>query len=430
MSIKPLENEIETNIKHSRTKSASLTARLPPRPGYGTQGREVLLWTNHLELVSYGKQVLHRYSIDILPDNSGRRPGGKKARRLVELLLEEHLSQDAARIATDFKSNLVSSTELDIAKDSYNVVHRVEGEDDAPANARRYQIRLLRTGSLTVSELLDDLTSTNATGLFGSREETIQALNIVVGHYPKAASHIASIGANRHYGLTGADRMTLGAGLAAIRGFLISVRAATGRLLLNIQVKNGAFYEDGPLERLMADYLKRNGPNLVKLANFVKKLSINVTHIVRRNRTGRQIPRIKVITGVATRNDGASLPHPPIIQGYGAGPKDVRFWLESLSEASSSATAMPGAGSKNKKKAPKSGPVPPPNGRYINVYDFFFSGIESLPIIGPDANDYQNTTSPSRSLAYQLSMWVRGTTPSIFPPRSVLSCLARPRTRN
>jgi len=335
------------------------------------------LWTNYFELVSYGNQVLYRYSIDILPDHSGRRPSGKKARRLVKLLLEEHLSQYAARIATDFKSNLVSSTELDIAEDSYDVVYRVEGEDDAPANARHYHIRLLHTGSLTVSELLDDLTSTNATGLYGSREEIIQALNMVVGHHPKAASHIASIGANRHYGLTAAasDRMTLGAGLAAIRGFLISVRAATGRLLLNIQVKNGAFYEDGPLERLMAAYLESNGHNLVKLANFVKKLSINVTHIVRRNRAGHQIPRIKVVTGVATKNDGIALPHPPIVRGYGAGPKDVSFWLESTSESSSSATSKPGTGSKNKKKAPKSGLVPPPNGRYINVYDFFSSGV-------------------------------------------------------
>lgn len=390
MSIKTLENEIETNISLLRTKSSSRTTRLPPRPGYGTQGKEVILWTNYFELVSYGNQVLHRYSIDILPDHSGRRPGGKKARRLVELLLEEHLAQYTTRIATDFKSNLVSSTELDITEDSYDVVYRVEGEDDAPANARHYHIRLLRTGSLTVSELLDDLTSTNATGLFGSREEIIQALNMVVGHHPKAASHIASIGANRHYGLTAAasDRMTLGAGLAAIRGFFISVRAATGRLLLNIQVKNGAFYEDGPLERLMAAYLESNGHNLVKLANFIKKLSINVTHIVRRNSAGRQIPRFKVITGVATKNDGSALSHPPIVGGYGAGPKDVRFWLESTSESSSAATARPGTGTKHKKKAPKLGPVAPPNGRYISVYDFFSSGVESLPIMGPYANDH------------------------------------------
>ena len=86
---------------------------------------------------------------------AGRRPAGKKARRVVELLLEEHLAQYNAGIATDFKSNLVSSAELDVDQGGYDIVYRTEGEDDPQANARRNRARLMRTASLTVSELLD-----------------------------------------------------------------------------------------------------------------------------------------------------------------------------------------------------------------------------------------------------------------------------------
>ena len=65
--------------------------------------------------------------------------------------------------------------------------------------------------------------------LFSSKDEIIQALNILVGHHPKAATAIALIGANKHFELAGAGTETfrLGAGLIALRGFFVSVRAAT-----------------------------------------------------------------------------------------------------------------------------------------------------------------------------------------------------------
>jgi len=121
-----------------------------------------------------------------------------------------------------------------------------------------------------VSELVDYLTSSHASALFGSREEIIQVLNIVVGHHPKTASNIFSVGANKHFELApaGSETMSLGARLQAVRGFFISVQAATARVLLNVQVKHVACYDDGPLDRLMLAYLDQNGRNMVRLGNF------------------------------------------------------------------------------------------------------------------------------------------------------------------
>ncbi|KAH7002693.1 hypothetical protein B0J12DRAFT_94799 [Macrophomina phaseolina] len=184
-----IENESETAARLARTKSTQKkfqsSASLPQRPGFGTQGREVMLWTNYFELVSNGGLLLHRYNIEVLPDQAGRRPTGKKVKRIIELLLEEYLAQHGYNIATDFKSTIISRIELDVDQDGYSLRYRAEHEDDPAPNARLYQIRLQATGTLTVSELIDYLTSTQAGSLFGSKDEIIQALNIVraLTHY-------------------------------------------------------------------------------------------------------------------------------------------------------------------------------------------------------------------------------------------------------
>lgn len=135
---------------------------------------------------------------------------------------------------------------------------------------------------LTVSELVNYLTSSQVGSMFGSKKEIIQALNIVVGHHLKAASIITTVAANRHFDRNPGphDKMSLGAGLQAIRSFFMSVRAATARILVNVQVNNMAFYDEGPLGGIMYLYMQQNGPNKLNLANSFKTLSVHITHII------------------------------------------------------------------------------------------------------------------------------------------------------
>lgn len=77
--------------------------------------------------------------------------------------------------------------------------------------------------------------------------DVIRALNIIIGHQPKAAADIASVGANKHFQVESRGNLDLGAGLTALRGFFVIVRAATGHLLVNVQVKHAAMYTDGLL---------------------------------------------------------------------------------------------------------------------------------------------------------------------------------------
>ena len=365
-----IENKSAVEVKTSKRSETK-----PQRPGYGVKGKEVVLWTNYFNLYANKDLELYRYSIEIVADGRGRVPVGKKAKRIIELLLEEHLIPQGYNVATDFKSNLISKEELDQQNEEFIVTYRFENEDVPAPNAAQYRCRIQFTGSLTLSELLNHLTSTQAGLMFGSKDEIIQALNIVLGHTPKADPSIATIAASRHFATSPSaqDRMSLGAGLQVIRGFFMSVRAATARVLVNVQVKNMAFYDEGPLDKLMMAYMSANGPNKVNLLKFVKRLSIDVTHIVKRNRQGQLIPRLKTVQGFATKDDGRNLARPPIVAQFGAGAKEVQFFLEDSSGASSSQAApATGGGAKKGKKGVKAGPPPPSSaGRYISVFDFF-----------------------------------------------------------
>lgn len=344
-------------------------------------GKKVLLWANYFQLTPTGDLALYRYTFEVTIDGGGNNPKGKKVKQIVQLFLQEHLQAYQNEIATDFKSTLVSRQKFDVWPEGYPVAYRNELEDDPAPNAKQYRVKVQYTNTLTVSELVDHLTSSQASSVFGSKEEVIQALNIIVGHHPKIVPPITNVGANRHCDRNPEpkDTMSLGAGLQAIRGFFVSVRAATARILVNVQVKNIAFYQEGPLDRLMGVYRQHTGGSVVDLAKFMKKLSVDVTHITRKNKRGQNIPRVKTIQNLATRDDGTNLEHRPQVPQFGAGSKEVKFWLDSAGQGASEGAKDQGSGKKGK-KAPKPASAPSSQGKYISVYDFFKqSKCRSLP---------------------------------------------------
>lgn len=345
-------------------------ARMPQRPGFGTQGRKVMLWANSFPLVLKGDVQLYRYSIDILPDDERSKvPTGKKAKRVVTLLLEDHFHDKKLGLASDFKSSLISATKLELIEAGYKVLYRGDYEDEHAGGAPTYYVRLQSTGTVFASELVNYLTSTGAGALLGSKDEIIQGLNIVMGHTPKAAIGVSSIGSSKHFQLATVEKTDLGAGLTALQGFFFSVRAATARVIVNVQIKNAAFYNEGPLERLMQAYLDEIGPNKTKLSNFLRRVSVNVTHIKRKNKKGHVVPRVKQIAGLATRDDGHNDANPPRVREFGAGAKDVLFYLAGPDEGNSDKAES----SKKKGKRPAiTGPEPPVSrGKYISVFEFF-----------------------------------------------------------
>lgn len=371
--------------------SLTLTNTMPARPAYGTKGTPIKVWANYVEMVPRSTLVLYSYDVaEIHPECTG-----KKRSRLINLMMTEapELADYRDDIVTDFKSTMISRKKLELANERINVTYRAEDEDEPKARATTYTIACKFTKTLTTQSLMEYLTSTDLSvvGQYDSKLEIVQALNIFLKHYVKSANNLATIGASKSFSTAvNADTADLGSGLKAIRGFFTSVRAATNRILVNINVSHGAFYQEGELSRLMDAYGLRN---LRSLEKFVKKVRVRTTHLKAKiNKKGLEVPRVKTIYGLAAveKRRWSHLAHPPRISAFGAGPKNVEFWLNEDAPSAPKPASVPGAEpsqstpkKKGKGKGGKgkgasdpaaAGPAPPGQsdaGQYISVYDFF-----------------------------------------------------------
>lgn len=357
-----------------------LDAKFPHRPGYGTRGNEVILWANYFEMVPGPNLLLYRYNVDVQPAATGKKLG-----QIINLLLQLPEYRGFRNdIVTDFKSTLVSRRRLSPELAQVTVTYRAEGEDEPRANAQDYRLRVGQTGTLTVSELTDHLTSTNMSTAYADKLPVLQALNIFLGHYAKSSSMIATAGSSKSFSLhPDSPKLDLGAGLSALRGFFSSVRVATCRILVNVNISHGAFYSAIRLDLLMQKHATAHNYNRVKMESFLKRLRVKATHLgEKKNKTGESIPRVKTIFGLANSADGRGLPNPPQVQSFGAGARDVRFFLDNSSEAPSSSStgqAAETSASTKKGKGKKSpGQSDPQGGRYISVFDYFNNGICSV----------------------------------------------------
>ncbi|KAJ5083295.1 hypothetical protein N7456_012722, partial [Penicillium angulare] len=365
--VEKIENDTAKALVGVKKKSDVM---YPVRPGYGTLGKPVTLYANYLAFTSVGKP-LFRYHVAVGKEQ-GRDVPPKKARQIVRLLLEEHFPQNLNNIATDYRSNLIACVDLDLPGDKvFNVRYKTETDPEYPQDPKVFAVTVGPTGTLDPDALVNYLTSSNINGPLGHHEQIVQALNVIMGHHPKTDPSVVSVGANKHYSMDAdiVERMNLGGGLEALRGFFVSVRAATARVLLNVQVKYLACYQEGPLPMVIGEYYRTNSRNTYRLEAFLKRMRVRPNHIVRKTSSGKPRPLpIKTIAGLATPGDGRSSPNPPKVTKSGAGPFDVHFFLDAPSPKSSPGQPAEGKGKKGK-KAPKAGPVQ--DGQYISVAAYF-----------------------------------------------------------
>ncbi|KAJ6029801.1 hypothetical protein N7499_012209 [Penicillium canescens] len=380
------ENDLAKDLAMGGQK-APRQAKYPERPGYGTAGRPVTLYANYLPLSLPNKQ-LFRYHISIAADSAGRSaPVGKKARQIVRLLLEEHFPHEKKSIASDFRSTLVSYVKL--TEGNFDVRYKEDLENDYPETPRVHSVTIQYTGDINPADLMNYLRSTNAGAMLEYKEEIVAALNVIIGHHPKTDDGVVSVGANRHYSIRQdtMESFNLGGGLSVLRGYFVSARAATARVLLNMQIKYIACYSEGPLANMIQGYGNRNTYYLEK---FLKNLRVRITHIARKNSRGQPRPRIKPIYGLANRGDGASSANPPKVTRHGAGPNDVEFFINESSPQRVSVPGAPEPKDKKGKKAPRLGPAEA--GRYTTVAAFFkreynMSLDPNLPVVNVGSHD-------------------------------------------
>lgn len=311
-----------------------------------------------MELIPPPDLTLYRYQIDIAPSVDGR-----KLEQVVRCLLEtKELEPVQSDLVTDFKSTLLSRKRLATDNSVVKVPYRLEGEDepapDAPSDSRKvFTVTLKYTNTLKVAELLDYLTSSNISQGYIDKAPMLQALNIFLNHYSKSTSGLATVGANRNFSMasnTQENTLSFENGLSAVRGFFSSVRAATARILVNVNVSHAVFYDANDLASLI-----RNKNSKV-VHDLILSLRVEVTHLrPRTNKRGQRFLRAKKICDLARPGDGKGSQHPPIVPSYGAGPREVKFFMD-----------VPGNdGDSQPQKRQK--PSEPRQQGYVSVFDYF-----------------------------------------------------------
>lgn len=277
---------------------------LPSRPSYGTRGRAIVLRTNFLTLKPKPGLVLYRYNIEVEPaiKNPTGGPNRRKTRRLIELLIASN--NQLRDVATDYGKFIITATKLPLKDNTISLNQKFyEIEDSGPGpKSTTHKVKITLDGRLEFKQLVDYLDGEGSGGLtLEDKGKFLQALNIIMTRTANQNPHIYGGGIRNKFYTYPMDldrpgaSFKLGGGLVALKGFYTSVRTSTGRLLVNINVANAAFYPAINLLGLM----RLHTPDMANdgrsgLEGFITKLKVSHTYI---KEIGKNIKRVKTVQG-------------------------------------------------------------------------------------------------------------------------------------
>lgn len=274
------------------------------------------LWANYFELMPEKTQQYERYTINFVKGKNKDVPTGQKLKKCVRLLLKE--LPDTVPVVSDYRSTILTPITLPYRDKTFLI--RYSENESGPD----YKFKVEHTGTLTFQDLLDYLVSTNLTREKPStKEEIIQATNIILASGMKSNPQIITK-RNKYFPAGGnlMEKWLLCVGLEAFRGFFMSVRAATGRILLNVQVQHVAVWQEMPMMELLRWLRDKMG--YPEISVMIAGIWVRATHL------GNKLRRV---AGVALENDGREAKHPPKVPRNGANANEVQFWKDSAESA-------------------------------------------------------------------------------------------------
>jgi eukaryotic translation initiation factor 2C len=299
-----VEKAEDAIVRNKELSSKSLTTTdkppFPSRPGYGNVGRSIVLRTNYFHVIPKEQQLLHRYVVQFSPVASSPR----RERRLFTLLFESPIFEAVRNsVATDYSSIIISPERLPLPPDGEAerfVITYLDADEDAPRpNAVEHTVFLQASGTLNVADLMRYLSSTAKDARYERLEEMTQALNIIMTRHANTTAGVISLSGNKFFPII-KDQTSLDGGLVFIRGYYTSVRRATLRVLLNLNVCNAAFYQPISLFDLISKHrhqlqLDSSDSGWSKVEQFIGKVRVETNYL--RNRAGERVRRFKTVLG-------------------------------------------------------------------------------------------------------------------------------------
>ena len=252
---------------------------MPHRPDYGTLGQQVEILANYFKVEMKESLVLYCYDIKVtavvkdkgekLPD-----PKGKELERIIRLMYEaDEFHYRQRDTATDFQQRLLSMYLLPKAIRNFDVKYLHEADDSARDDARAYHLQISPSRhfpKLNVSDLMAFLGNPMKPSQYPAKLFMVQALNTLIGHHTLNSPTTTMIGGKRVFPKPTPTR-DLSGGLEALRGYFSSVRLASLRPLINVNLTHGTFYKAIPLHDLMEKYGVQDYDSL---ETFVKGLKV------------------------------------------------------------------------------------------------------------------------------------------------------------
>lgn len=380
---------------------------MPYRPAYGSQGEEVILWANYFHLRFKETEELFKYEVVITDprkrssennENDGKVTGRKAMHIFKAVIVQVRRKNKGSVFATDGKQKIVATTSL---KQLPENIDCPGGQGDI---SHQYDLTIseqvihvvnlatfLKNQAQTPGFMPSPSPDSKANG-FPFHQDIIDAMGTITGHAPRASKSIVNVGRSRFFAKENAELSSkIGDTkiLQISKGFSQSVRPATGRLLLNVNVTHSIFRPAGRISELFDRLPGKNQEKAQKLHRIVSKARIKYTPPPAKIGDPPRSPKEMTIAGLGRDTDRCSKKEddPKFPSGKRFGDvHEVQFRLKKSSKNLATDT-IPVQGLQGDK--------------YYSVYDYFVRSKFILPIVLSDIYDCY-IISPNREIEYGL----------------------------
>ncbi|MCJ1310319.1 hypothetical protein MMC25_003981 [Agyrium rufum] len=279
----------------------SMEKTFPFRPGYGTKGRPLNVFTNYFKIATDKNLILYRYNFSVTPEPlsvSGRR---HLVERIISTLPFLGSALGLQEIATDYRGFLITTKKIVFPGDSQDRWAGILPPQGAnpPPTAKQINITIDKGDDVDVHALVAYLREPTK-NFAGQKESILQALNVFITRNAGANRNLAQLKGNKFFPIR-LDRPPhiLGDMLEGLLGYYTSVRPSVGRLLLNVNITAAAIRAGGGqnvVDGIMSHF--DTGPAaLAHLSKVLKGLRVELTHLPPRT-PGGQHP-VKTIWGLS-----------------------------------------------------------------------------------------------------------------------------------
>ncbi|KAK4176437.1 ribonuclease H-like domain-containing protein [Triangularia setosa] len=331
----------------------------PYRPGFGTGGAPVTLWANYFEL-NVNTASLFSYNVLVSPEESGEKTKaeqssakgkgkgkakeakGTKLAKIIKAVLDT--LPPTVVCATELKMSVITNAKLPLPPSSVITV----GIPKSNGGEERWNVKfndpiLLEIGRL--KQYLQNFDDKGNESVFPKFAAEVDALGVVLGHTARSnPSTTAAVGKSRFFAFD-ANRSEVGplsqdSMITILRGYAQSVRLATGRLLLNVNVTHGIFRQPLPLPVLF----KKLGltPNTLKrFHGFLAKSRISCR--VPSEKPGEWVTIERSMAGLGKVGDGSGEERRPEFtepNKFWGKPTNVKFFLRPPKEPRPAPTGL------------------------------------------------------------------------------------------